>query len=106
MTTARHEIPSDRVKDCDNLIMVSNECGTPCAAPRELPPGRTLATPGSFVSIDTGQGRRTCVYSIFSYCQRVGGLSLRGWMRHADINLRAHLPRPAVTARPWSRIEN
>ena len=34
MTTARHESASDRVKDCDNLINVSNECVTPCVAPR------------------------------------------------------------------------
>jgi hypothetical protein len=36
-----------------------------CHAEGKLPPGRTLATPESFVSIDTGAGRLPRVYSIF-----------------------------------------
>ena len=56
MTTARHESASDRVKDCENLITVSNECATPCAMPRELPPGADISDPGKFCQYGYGAG--------------------------------------------------
>ena len=96
MTTARHESASDRVKDCDNLITpVSNECVTPARrAEGNCRPVRTLATPGSFVSMDTGADSFARVYCTFLWRQGVGGpRRLRGWMRHTGINFaRAFAP--------------
>ena len=77
-------------------------------APRrgELPPGRTLATPGSFVSIDTGPGGAARLQHFFVVAKGLASLAASVGCDTLTSACARICPGRRRPARPWSRIEN